>query len=302
MSLPYVGLMIFALACNKTEFQDSPSLKSKEEKPSAPKEVEVDPVPEEPSCEVLEKAFGLDILVLMDNSSSLRLQGTDCKNPVRGVCAEPTYREEAVLEAFDRLVGLSPSDPTTRLSVASFTPESFRQGHLEDLSQPIFFSFEAREENRAELARNLEFTRTPKGDTPYMVAVEWAQKWLMDREGDERTPLIIMITDGLPTDRDPTRVKNLAKTLPTPIELLIVNRTEQTIPELWPTHLAFLQANYGLEWPEDGVYQDFDDYFSELKTVPEAIGNGRWVELNSAQDLPQRLFEQIIESQEFCQG
>ncbi|NBX16643.1 MAG: VWA domain-containing protein [Proteobacteria bacterium] len=74
-------------------------------------------------------------------------------------------------------------------------------------------------EESAEFSQNiwntLKFTHHPNGMTPYLTAFSAANTLLNEekKEGDPRQGVMVLVTDGLPTDRSPSKIKKARKNL-----------------------------------------------------------------------------------------
>ena len=122
----------------------------------------------------------------------------------------------------------------------------------------------------------LKFTHTSRGMTPYTTAFEAANSLLVSSEvkkaGDDRPGLMVLITDGLPSDRLPSKIYAARQTLGTDTRVVIMsvfqpgaNEDEQNKP----ARDALAQAYNDYDWGKE-EYQSFDAYWNALNEVPKS--------------------------------
>jgi hypothetical protein len=165
--------------------------------------------------------IGTQLAFLIDNSNSNA--STDCPGATRtgtfgGIetfeCASETSREKAVLAVFDLLKEFGAGSPMDSLStslvgVTSFpTVDDYVSGYR---IQTAFVS--AKGENRSQIESALRFSRKPFGLTPYLAAFTSAEDMMKNATNDKRSKVVILVTDGEPTDRSPKSVSDKADRL-----------------------------------------------------------------------------------------
>lgn len=124
----------------------------------------------------------------------------------------------------------------------------------------------------------LKFTYTPRGMTPYKAALESAKKMLFDsrREEDTRPGLVMLLTDGLPSDDKLEPVRAVRRELgDTKIVLLSLYRTTGTSQEQRnaPARNKLEEYYHTRQWGAS-EFGTFQDYWNALLNLPgELIGD-----------------------------
>lgn len=286
------------------------------------------PAPATPICAANQKAIGANITFLIDNSSSNA--NTDCPsaqlvgqyagtNTYR--CGAETNREKAVLAAFDLLADVATRDrsslASSNISVVGF-PASNNDVRSVQIATNGWLSTSAAVESKKSIQSALQFTRAPLGATPYGTAVLAARGLFSTNTNDGRPRVAVLVTDGIPTDRDPTDVAARAKELQQigveVITVLITNAQSRVERERVATQDLQAWNQQKPNYFNSQRYQSFEAYLDDLlgrkgkvsltdqvtsKVVPSCVdGNGtvcqRWkVEINSASELP-NVVKQIV--------
>lgn len=182
----------------------------------------VDPAsPGSPTCQPGQVKIGTQIAFLIDNSNSNA--STDCPGAMKigsfgGAdtfeCGQETSREKAVLAVYDLLKDFSAGEPAdgpagSVVGVASFpTVDDYVSGYK---IQTSFVT--AKSENRSQMENALKFSRKPFGLTPYLAALSGAEELMKNAANDKRSKVIILVTDGEPTDQSPKSVAIKADSL-----------------------------------------------------------------------------------------
>lgn len=174
-----------------------------------------------PTCQPGQVKIGTQLAFLIDNSNSNA--STDCPGATKtgsfgGIdtyeCGSETSREKAVLAVFDLLKEFSAGSPADSLStsvvgVASFpTVDDYVSGYK---MQSAFLTVKG--ENRSQIENALKFSRKPFGLTPYLAAFASAEDLMKSASNDKRSKVVILVTDGEPTDRSPKSVSEKADRL-----------------------------------------------------------------------------------------
>ncbi len=180
------------------------------------------PSPPPPICKPEQKTIGADIAFIIDNSNSNA--ETDCPEAraagtFNGVavyeCMAETNRELAVKAAFEMLSGIAEKESSnemakSKLSIASFpSKENYVTGWTDQSRGWI----ETNSSNRDQLTSVMAFSRKPSGMTPYLAAMTGAESAFDKTSTDGRAKVAVLVTDGEPTDSDPSAVEAKAAAL-----------------------------------------------------------------------------------------
>jgi hypothetical protein len=180
------------------------------------------PPPPPPECKPEQKTIGADIAFLIDNSNSNAV--TDCPEAkdaglFNGVavyeCMAETNREAAVKAAFDLLSEIAAKESDnelakSKLSIASFpSKENYVTGWTDQSKGWI----ETNSSNKDQLTSVMAFSRKPSGLTPYLAAITGAENAFNKTTADGRAKVAVLVTDGEPTDSDPSAVETKASAL-----------------------------------------------------------------------------------------
>ena len=254
-------------------------------------------------CEEGETYRGANFMFMIDNSGSMR--DTDCPGLTEdGRCNAATERELAILKAFDSLNAAAAESSFTpesisTLSIAKFTPED-RFLTLDSFENPVSLTVTTEAQNRSILAESLSFTREPKGDTPYLNALELGQRFLAS--GDlkaEHPSVLVLITDGEPTDKSPSAVRTLAENLDAKIlTIRIRNAKESSDADRRAFHASVIREEYD-SWATDS-YSSLDEYIADLLALAADISDDEIIQIASAAELEASVFEDILARNVTC--
>lgn len=281
--------------------------------PSTPTTPTTPEVPKTP-CSPTEQSIGAEIAFLIDNSNSNA--ATDCPSSVKvgrfnGVdlykCQAETNREKAVLAAYDLLSAVAKNEPQNAkarsdLSIASFpTSDDYVSGYQVQAGGWL----DSSSETRVEVAKAMLFARTPSGLTPYGAALSGASDLFALAPSDGRAKVAVLVTDGEPTDQDPSGVVAKAEALKqagvTIVTVFITNSEARVSRET--KHTAMLKKivdSTGGKW-FDTEFPTFEAYMTALlggqnkKSLLEKI-SAKTVEVDNAAALKDA-FLSIIKTQ-----
>lgn len=316
-------MIILLGACGKTKFEGD-SISPKREADGSPGGEQIPaPTPgfQQETCVNQHKALRIGFVV--DNSGSNSrspgevqtgtLEGTD---PIRIDTAGRRYtdRQQALYEAVNHVVQLdaaaranTPSFQGSQMGLAFFPRENTNacDGNFQLVSgsHPAFpqVMTESRAildtpEVRQQIWNSLDFTHNPKGITPYLSAVEAAKRLLIDtrKPGDTRQEVVMLITDGIPTDDELQRVRTSGQDL-AGIEVILLSIYEpklSTDEQNRPAKDALRTA-----WDDNGwgkkEYSRFEDYWQALIKLPSEIVS-REIRVNRSSALKSTLDDAIL--------
>jgi hypothetical protein len=250
-------------------------------------------------CESGEEYVGANFIFAIDNSGSMR--ETDCPSGNPDDCGI-TERENALLKTFDVLTEATKDsefkDKTvSSFSVAKFTPADRKLTLAE--TETFSTTFETLPENRDLLAETLTFARRPKGATPYSYALQLGQTFLDDPAlANHDQNILVLVTDGEPTDQSPSQVRELASQIDARIVTIRINHQKLTADERQQRHREIIAENYG-SWATD-AYPDVQAYADDLLALPADISTEPVIEIASVDDLETKLFEDIVKKTVPC--
>lgn len=263
--------------------------------------------PKAPSCQPGEAFVGANFMFMIDNSGSMKL--TDCPKSTdnENRCTK-TEREQAIMKSFDTLLQAASTNasqdpgqgsPLSTVSIAKFTPED-RYFGLDEFEEPVFFTVETLPENRQLLQDRLQFTRQPKGDTPYLNALQLGQRFLDSGAlHPDQDHYLILITDGEPTDRSPSAVRQAAAALDAKIlTMRIRNPLESEAEDRRAFHRRIIEEEYS-DWATD-PYNNLDQYVDDLLKLAPDISNEPVIALSNAAELETEIFEKILKKNLPC--
>ncbi len=236
--------------------------------------------PETPTtpCSPTEQSIGAELAFLIDNSNSNA--ATDCPSPTKvarvgGVdlyeCQGETNREKAVLAAYDLLSAVAKNEPgnakaKSDLSIASFpTSNDYVNGHQVQAGGWLDSSSAA----RADVASAMLFARKPSGLTPYGAALEGGSELFAQAASDGRAKVAVLVTDGEPTDQDPSGVLAKAEALKqagvTIITVFVTNSEARASREAKHTEMLrkIVESTNG-DWFDRSEFPKFADYMTAL--------------------------------------
>lgn len=295
-------------------------------------------IPYGSTCSDGQQAIGANVTFLIDNSSSNGATdcpsatqiGTEAQTPLMQ-CGAETNREKAVLSAFDILADASTRDgkdtAVSHISIVQFPAQvqnTTTNSRIETGARVVTYGWlrtSPSDANRSAIASAMQFSRDPYGSTPVGAAIESASNLFAAVANDGRARVVILVTDGEPTDRDPAAVANRATQLrQLGVEVITVFVTSgQTRADRQATHAQMLQA-----WEQEslktqkhwyaGAYTSFEAYLNGLLgrngeasliqklsgpvdvtcvDKPGVICDRQIVEVSSSNDLT-KAFQQII--------
>jgi hypothetical protein len=126
------------------------------------------------------------------------------------------------------------------------------------------------------LWNDLRFTHFPEGMTPYHTALRNGRELLKSTRAsdDDRKDVIVLITDGLPTDQNPESILALRESMPdTEVHLVSIykklTKEEEDASDL-KRSLRQLYEDDDYQWGRE-YFASFDEYWAALQSVPDAI-------------------------------
>ena len=251
------------------------------------------------SCNKDDKVTGANFIFLIDNSGSMF--ETDCLNPdASGTCSAATEREKAILASFDRLVDITeksdnPEQAKSVFTIAKFSPD-IRLGKMSDINEPVYAQFETIASERARLAETLKFTRQPKGDTPYEIAVQYTKRFLNEQKNQKRN-VAVLLTDGEPTDTNPEVTLKNASQLPLDRFTIRINTKGDSLEERYLDHKARIERYYTNDrdgWTSN--YDDIEKYMNDLMSLATNFSQREPTNIESAKALETAIFDDVIRS------
>ncbi|MFW7378826.1 MAG: vWA domain-containing protein [Oligoflexus sp.] len=251
-------------------------------------------------CQSSEEYVGANFMFMIDNSGSM--VEADCPSGDAADCGM-TERERALLKAFDILTDATVSSELNEkaissFSVAKFTPED-RSLSIDEFHEPVQLTLETVPENRDELAEVLRFNRRPEGDTPYLNALELGLRIQSTPQiNHDLQKVLILVTDGEPTDRQPSMVREKAQEFDGKIVTIRVNYRDLNAEGRRSEHLRVMSENYP-DWSLD-QHPSIDAYVDDLLSLAGEISQDNVIEINSVNDLETKFFEDIIKKTVPC--
>lgn len=271
-----------------------------------------DPAVTPPVCQNQTRSIGAQIAFLIDNSQSN--EATDCPFPAatgsKNSSGRPLYRcelatnrEKAVLAAFDYLQQLAAKESDNAAALSSVAVTSFPATEFEGYKLQSDWR-KVVSEQRGELANILRFTRQPLGQTPYGEALAGAQAVFSRAAADQRGKMAILITDGLPTDRNPSVVQAKAEALrQSGVKVVTVYVTGSgERQQRYADHRSLLSKFESIyqtskqHWYDTGSYSSFDQYLTAILGLAQGISKNEVVEVADASALAKTL-QSIISQQ-----
>lgn len=245
----------------------------------------VNPPPPPPLCKPSQISVGADIAFLIDNSNSNAV--TDCPSSkeagtFNGVtvyeCQKETNREIAVKAAFDLLADIAAKESNnpkalSKLAIASFPSSSDYVNGWTDQSNGWL---EVNAAGKSKLDAVMAFSRKPSGLTPYLGAFTGAEQAFDKTAADGRAKVAVLVTDGEPTDSDPSAIEAKADALRAAgVKVITINVTgSESRATRIGKHTSMMEnidnkrlAQTGKHWFA-AIYTSFSDYVTAL------VGNG----------------------------
>lgn len=283
----------------------------------------------------------LRIAFVVDNSGSMSCKPGSVKTSSQDVCGtDPikensprggigfTDRQNAIFAAITRTIA---KDNATRKINSEFVGSSFgissfpRDGKsMDGLNNSVYHSgigsvlpdtltnTSAMGETEAfqdSLWNLMSFTHMPEGPTPYATALRGARKLLENRDPqDKRSDVVMLITDGLPTDDKPSDVVRAREELGKDVKLIILSlyqpgksRDEQNAPAKDTLQKAWNEPSimWGHKSGNNDGFADFQAYWQALIDLPEKVAD-EVVEINGSDNL-EATMDSVLGSVQTCQ-
>ena len=163
-------------------------------------------------CEEKTRRVGANILFMVDNSGSHGV--SDCPNNTKigtkyGAeifqCLSRTAREQSILNAVESIKNFT--DVSDQRSYSSIAFASFPQKNNNDY---IWYDSKS---DLSQFYDQLNILNKPEGMTPYHQALAQSLKFFKKTKYKDKSNVLILITDGYPTDQRPREVLALAEKL-----------------------------------------------------------------------------------------
>ena len=268
-------------------------------------------------CADQTRSIGAKIAFLIDNSQSNEL--TDCPFPVktggRNSSGQPLYRceletnrEKAVLASFDFLQKIAEQEPNNSAAVSNVAITSFPTSELGGfMVQSTWRPTKSGE--RSALSTLLRFARQPEGQTPYGEAMAGAQNVFNGLAGDGRANMAILVTDGLPTDRNPSAVQAKADQLRQSgvrvVTVYVTGKVQRS--QRYTEHRKLLSLFESLyqesnqHWYDTNAYGSFDTYMQSIFGLAAGMSNNEVVEVQDSAGLEKTLLSIISQEAIRCE-
>ena len=104
--------------------------------------------------------------------------------------------------------------------------------------------------------------------------------------------VVVLLTDGEPTDKSPSQVREIAAQLDAPLYTIRVNHQGKSQEERRDSHFKTINRYYQ-NWTTDD-YASLDDYVDDLMVLGKDISKSGFIEIGSAQQLETAIFEDIL--------
>lgn len=302
-----LGLIAGLAACNGASFSGAGKANGKNtatDTPAATPQINQ-------GCSDQAVVTGAHIVFLLDNSGSM--QKTDCQRGWGNTCGAQTNRETAVLESYNALSSIVTKYPSQASALSTVSIGQFTPGR--SYGAPNIVAMETRGDSLAQLQNQLMFLRQPTGDTPYLDGTRLA-KTLLDQinstfVSDGKPRVVIMVTDGEPTDRNPAAVLADAQTIRASGAqwFTVMVNNGQTRDQRASVHRNMLMNDYERgrgrqqsngHWYTSN-YPNFDAYFADIMSLPTNMSN-QIIEVSSANDLQKVILEKIIATKIECRN
>lgn len=302
-----IGLLFSLAACNGASF--SGSGKAKGNNPAINDPAAAPAIGDQCTDQAL--VTGAHIVFLLDNSGSM--QKTDCQRGWGSGCMSQTNRESAVIETYNALSAIVSKYPDQSSAMSTMSIGQFTPGR--SYGAPHTVAMETRGDGLSQLQNQLMFLRQPTGDTPYLDGTGLA-KTLLDQVNvtfadDGKPRVVIMVTDGEPTDRNPAAVLADAKAIGASGAqwFTVMVNNGQTRDQRATTHRNMLLRDYERSrgrkqsnghWYTEN-YPNFDAYFADIMSLPTNMSN-QVIEVTSANELQKVILEKIIATKIECRN
>lgn len=269
--------------------------------------------PPPPVCK--KGAKGAQIAFLIDNSTSN--EKTDCPQPQASnrrkpngesvfTCQGQSYREKAVLAAYDLLSKIAADEPDSALAMSAVAAVSFPLAENKGFRRQLAWT-RTTASSRTNLVSALQFARSPWGQTPYGAAFKGAAELFAEASTDARQKVAILVTDGFPTDSNPAQVLAEADALRAQgVKVMTVSVTgAQDRASRQADHSKMLQsfdaanrqAN-GAGWYDAKQYPNFATYIDAIVGLGGQLAAGEVVEVQDAAALESAVLKLVGQSVE----
>jgi hypothetical protein len=193
---------------------------------------------------------------------------------------------ETVLQIIERDKNAIAKDPTflgTDVGISSF-PRSQQDPafQLHTGGNPMFpkpmynmKNTQADESFKSGLWNLLKFTHSPSGMTPYVSALQAAQKLILDEKvpGDVRPGIVIFITDGLPTDLVPDEIVQQRAKVGSDTKVVIFSIYRPGVNRNPEEQNKDAKSSLLRMWNDDNRkspgFPDFESYWKRLLSIPK---------------------------------
>lgn len=220
-------------------------------------------------CPAGSHRIGVNVAFVVDNSGShsksdcpqSQALGQDNAGNKLVSCRAQTHREHAVAYATSILgeLGNRGGNAQSYVSFASFP----RQGT--SASSGKWYSAS---QDYSAFVQELTVLRNPKGVTPYYEGIQAATELfaqIKDQSQARKKNILIFVTDGFPTDKDPRKTLKLAQTLQNVgveiVPVMVTGKDSQS--NLRRIHQGYMEQNFASSW-RASHYSDYTSYFQEL--------------------------------------
>lgn len=228
-----------------------------------------------------------------------------------------TQRQNAIYETVLRIIDMDAkareSNPAFQGSEIGLSSFPFDRT-LDGLGKSVFHSgqgnvfpqlmtntkdMQPTEEFKNNLWALLHFTHMPQGMTPYATGIEGGKHLLSTGRSptESRPELVLFITDGLPTDQQPSRVKAAKDALGPDVPLIVLSVFEKgkdvekqnapakaSLKGYWDSS-DFL---WGHNPAGNDGFPDFEAYWRALTGTPKAVAT-QYIEIQGAENLQSAL-------------
>ena len=106
-----------------------------------------------------------------------------------------------------------------------------------------------------------------------------------------------MLTDGEPTDTNPSLTLSNAKQLPLDRFTIRINTRGESINERYTTHKSIIEGCHTAgdnTWTSN--YQSIEAYMNDLLSLAENFGSSPNINISSAKDLETAIFDKVIQT------
>lgn len=210
-----------------------------------------------------------------------------------------TYRQNAVYKSIKKLqaagIAARKSNPKYEgidVGLAHFPKATSAAPLEEEMKDPVFYfgsntGLPTKMTDVSQIAESatfnkqiwdtLKFTHSTNGMTPYVTAFSAAQDLLIaeKKADDKRQGLMIIVTDGLPTDRAPSAIKAARKALGSQTRVVLMSIygsdsiDDETQNKAAKTSLEELFKSESFKWGQE-EHSSFKSYWDALLAIPNS--------------------------------